>query len=106
MLPEPEANDKLSLPEFPHRVDLTLFEQPALYESWIREKSTLSKREIASLFQWDVRDKKAQDNESGFNEYVLSLFHADLADGWSLSEKIDPLKLLPLELMEFRKIFT
>lgn len=90
-----------SFSEFPYAVDLSVFDQPDLYESWIKEKPSMKRREISTLFQWDAKDGKAEDHAEGFNKYLLDIFKSELADGWSISEKIDPFKLLPLEIQQW-----
>ena len=90
-----------SFSEFPYAVDLSGFDQPDLYESWIKEKPSMKRREISTLFQWDAKDGKAEDHAEGFNKYLLAIFKSELVDGWSISEKIDPFKLLPLEIQKW-----
>jgi len=95
------VNTSRSFDEFPHEVDLDCFEQPELYEAWVKEKPSMKRREISTLFKWDSKDGKVQDDAMGFNEYLLALFKAELASGWSISEQIDPFRLLPLEIQDW-----
>ena len=90
-----------SFDEFPYEVDLDRFEHPELYETWVREKTSMKRREISTLFKWDSKDGRFQDDAKGFNDYLLALFKSELAGGWTISEKIDPFKLLPLEIQDW-----
>jgi len=82
-----------SYSEFPYEVDLRSYEQPEFYEAWIKEKPSMKRREISTLFQWDAKDGKAEDHAEGFNEYLLNIFKSELAGGWSISENINPFRL-------------
>lgn len=95
------TNPIASYSEFPYEVDLSSYEQPELYESWIKEKSSMKRREISTLFHWDAKDGKTEDHSEGFNKYLLKIFKSELAGGWSISEKIDPFRLLPLEIQQW-----
>ena len=84
--------------DLPFSIDFDLYEIPELYRSWLAEKSSLKIKEIGTLFAWDCKDGKTENTDEGFNQYLLSLFKTDLSNGWSISEEIDPFKLLPLEI--------
>ena len=87
--------------EFRYEGEVSRFDQPDLYAVWIKEKSAMKRKEISTLFQWDAKDCKVNDDSDGFNDYLLELFKSELESGWSISEKIDPFKLLPLEIQQW-----
>lgn len=87
--------------ELPYDIDYSFHEEASLYEAWLKEKSALQIQEIATLFQWDISDGKIDNSEDGFNGYLVALFRQDIAQGWSISEEIDPFKLLPIEIQSW-----
>jgi hypothetical protein len=91
----------LKFDEFPYEVDLGLAEEAVLFEAWLEEKSTLKKKEMAKLFQWDAQESKGSDTPQGFSKYLFDLYMSDVANGWSISEEVDPFKLLPLQAQEW-----
>lgn len=83
---------------FAFEVNFSLANDPELYKAWLSEKSTLKLKEIATIFDWDVKEGKIKASEESFNNYLLKRFNDEVAFGWSIAEKIDPIKLLPLEI--------
>ena len=95
------ANSQRNLDDFPHPFNIGIADEPGLFEAWVKGKSTLKKKEIAKLFQWDAKDGKVSDTPEDFGKYLLAVFASDLASGWSLSEEVDPIKLLPLVVQKW-----
>ena len=95
------ANSQGNLDDFPHPFNIGIADEPGLFEAWVKGKSTLKKKEIAKLFQWDAKDGKVSDTPEDFGKYLLAVFASDLASGWSLSEEVDPIKLLPLVVQKW-----
>ena len=62
------------------------------------EKPSLKLKEIATIFDWDVKEGKIENSEESFNNYLFKRFDDEVASGWSISVEIDPIKLLPLEI--------
>ena len=56
---------------------------------------------MAKLFQWDAQESKGSDTPQGFSKYLFDLYMSDVANGWSISEEVDPFKLLPLQAQEW-----
>ena len=84
--------------ELPYKVNFSLSRSPDLFEAWLGEKPSLKLKEICTIFEWDAKDGKIENSEESFNNYLLKRFNDELASGWSISEKVDPIKLLPLEI--------